>query len=163
MICVQGARAPSAPGAPACDRPPDAAPGPRPLPPFEGAPDKGTPEPRSGRRPRCARLPGRPRAPTCTDVIGRVRRGPPTPTPSQRGSLLSAQRPDRARGPPSPEPHRAMQRGPWLLVTCARKEEKVDSCLLAVSGASALRGPRPWEEDLPAGTAVSAGRLSEPV
>lgn len=69
------------PRAPACDRPPDAAPGPRSMLLPEVASDKGTPAPRSGRRPPCAAAPRRPRAPTCATTLATSGEGPlPSPT-----------------------------------------------------------------------------------
>lgn len=91
------------PGAPASDRPPSAAPGPRPVLPLGVAPDKGTREPGSGRRPGCAAAPQRPHAPACTTTLGESGEGPlnlRSRDPS--GPLTSGQSP----GDPPPIPSR---------------------------------------------------------
>ena len=161
MICGQGARAPSVPGRPPvigrqtrlrararCSRPR----WPRTKGPRRRAQAAGHGVPR---------LPGGLVRPPAPRHWPRPARAPP-PLPNLRSRdpycPLNVRTERGGRGTPNPKPHNTTQHGPWLLVTCARKEKKVASCLLAVSSASAFPGRGPvGGRPLRRGILVSAG------
>lgn len=145
VMCGQGARAASR--APACDRPPNALAQLRPAPqaPARSAPDRGIGEAGSGRRPWSAVAPrGFVRPPTPGHRPDPAR----TPKLAPQGSLMSTRfRTERGWGCIQPSDTGLSARAACHM-SCRR--EKVNSCLVAVLGASAwlsvcpLRGRPLW-------------------